>query len=231
MTADHTSFDSAQSSAKQVTAATNRLDIVICNAEIMGVRTGLSKDGYEIQFAVSYLSHALLITLLQATLQATAEKHGDARVVLLSSNAFRFSPKGGIIFEDLNTTQENLGMGSKWLRYGQSKLAMVLCAKLLARHNEKITTVAIHPGVIHTRLVNNLPFGDRLWVKATCLGQEIPLHEGVYNSCWAATTKDMKSGAMYEPVGRLATDTIYSGDEKLAQQLWEWINKVIQPYL
>jgi NAD(P)-dependent dehydrogenase (short-subunit alcohol dehydrogenase family) len=228
--ADHTSLESVQSAAEQAIAATDRLDIVICNAGIMGGSPGLAKDGYEVQFSVNYLSHALFISHLQPTLQDTAEKYGDARVVLLSSNGFRFTPKEGIVFHDLKTKQENLGMGSKWLRYGQSKLALVMYAKLLARHNAKITTVAIHPGVVYTALINGLPLGDRLWVKAMCVGQQIPLHEGAYNSCWAATSKDAKSGAMYEPVGKLAADSKLSGDEKLAQQLWDWTNKVLEPY-
>lgn len=230
VTADHTSLASVKLAATQIATATNRLDILICNAGIMGGLPGLSKDGYEIQFSVNYVSHALFIAHLQPTLQDTAEKHGDARIVLLSSNGFRFTPKEGIVFNDLRSTQENLGMGSKWLRYGQSKLALVLYAKLLARHNPKIMTVAIHPGVVFTGLVNNLPFGDRLWVKAMCVGQQISLHEGVYNSCWAATSKDAKSGAMYEPVGKLAADSKYSSDEKLAQRLWDWTNEVLETY-
>ncbi|OAF99636.1 NAD(P)-binding protein [Paraphaeosphaeria sporulosa] len=156
VTADHTSLES------RISAAIDRLDIVICNAGIMGDPAGLSKNGYEVQFSINYLSHALLITHLQQKLQDSAENNGDACIVLLSSNGFRFTPRGGVVFQDLTTTQENLGMGSKWLRYGQSKLALVLYAKLLARKYPKIRTVAIHPGVVYTGLGNNLPLGDRL---------------------------------------------------------------------
>jgi NAD(P)-dependent dehydrogenase (short-subunit alcohol dehydrogenase family) len=75
----------------------------------MAIAPGISQDGYEIQFAVNHLAHALLIKLCLPALQRAADKKGDARIVLLTSLGFKAAPKAGIIFKDLKTSQENLG--------------------------------------------------------------------------------------------------------------------------
>lgn len=69
----------------------------------------VSKDGYEIQFAINHLAHALLMKLCLPALQKAKDEKGDARVVSLTSLAFRSPPKAGIIFEDLKSSQGNLG--------------------------------------------------------------------------------------------------------------------------
>jgi NAD(P)-dependent dehydrogenase (short-subunit alcohol dehydrogenase family) len=93
------------------------LDILICNAGIMAVPAGLSKDGYEIQFATNCLRHAMLIKQLLPNLMKTAEKPGsDVRIILLTSVGWRGHPKDGIQFSTLNTVQDSL-LG-RWVRYG-----------------------------------------------------------------------------------------------------------------
>ena len=57
--------------------------------------------------------------------------------MLLSSTAFKYTPKGGIVFQNLKTAKENLGIGGKWIVYSQSKLAMVLYARILAKKHTK----------------------------------------------------------------------------------------------
>ncbi|KAF2868079.1 hypothetical protein BDV95DRAFT_645440 [Massariosphaeria phaeospora] len=183
-----------------------------------GRTTGLSKDGYEIQFAINFLAHALLIRILLPALEETFATEADARIVLL----------------DLKTPQENLDLGSKWLRYAQSKLAMMLYAKLLAKRYPNFASIAIHPGIALTGLVEDQLFGDRLWLKTATFGQNIPVQEGVYNACWAATArigKDQRvAGGMFQPVGIRTRDTKFSSDEELAERLWEWTEEQLESY-
>ena len=75
----------------------------------MAIPTGVSKDGYEIQFAINHLAHALLIKLCLPALLNAAEEKGDARIVILTSLAFKSTSKEGIIFKDLKSDQSNLG--------------------------------------------------------------------------------------------------------------------------
>jgi NAD(P)-dependent dehydrogenase (short-subunit alcohol dehydrogenase family) len=206
----------------------SRLDILICNAGRMGGPPGLTKDGYEVQFGINYLSHALFTKRFIPILQTTASTYGESRVINLTSQGYTMHT-GGIPFEDLKTTQENIGMaGKQWARYGQSKFAQVLHTSELAKRYPEITAVAIHPGVVHTNLVEGLPLFDRLFVKLMTFGQSIPLEQGSYNTCWAATCADKKaldSGAIYYPVGVQQKHTKAASDEKLWKDLWEWTDQ------
>jgi NAD(P)-dependent dehydrogenase (short-subunit alcohol dehydrogenase family) len=233
---NQTSLESVQSAAKRFLGLSDRLDIFIANAGVMGGDPGVSKDGYEVQFAINYLSHALFVKLLLPILERTASSHKDARIVLLSSSAFNFPPAGGIIFEDLKSEQTNLPIGilrAKWYRYGQSKLAMVLHAQDLATRHPRVTTVALHPGVINTGLIEDKPLWDRLFLKLATYGQAIPLQQGAWNTCWAATSPvgdKLKSGGMYQPVGVPMKGTKYSESVELRERLQKWTEEELQSY-
>jgi NAD(P)-dependent dehydrogenase (short-subunit alcohol dehydrogenase family) len=229
-----------QAAAREITSQVSKIDILICNAGIMAGPPGLTDEGYEVQFGVNFLAHALWIKLLLPDLErgaSASEEQGDARIVLLTSLAFQVGPKAGIVFDDLKTTQENLGFQSHFTRYGQSKLAMVLYAKALAKRYESITTVAIHPGVINTAIISEQPFWAwlslRVFIFLGLLGAELSLAEGAYTSCWAATSargKDLVSGGLYEPVGKPLADTKQSADEALQERLWEWTEDQLEAY-
>lgn len=72
----------------------------------MAVPPATSKDGYEIQFAVNHMAHALIIKLCLPALQRAQ----NARIVCITSMAFKSAPPGGILFKDLKSDQSNLGM-------------------------------------------------------------------------------------------------------------------------
>eukprot|EP01090_Pellita_catalonica_P003934 TRINITY_DN13658_c0_g1_i1.p1 TRINITY_DN13658_c0_g1~~TRINITY_DN13658_c0_g1_i1.p1 ORF type:complete len:320 (+),score=44.75 TRINITY_DN13658_c0_g1_i1:254-1213(+) len=124
------------------------LSLLINNAGLMAPPFSLSKDGFELQFAVNHLAHFLLTNLLLPSL----EKH--ARVITLSSIA-HFS--GTMPFHNLPTYND----GARYegtSAYGTSKLANVLFAYELQRRLRKrekykcIRSYAAHPGVIRTSL-------------------------------------------------------------------------------
>ncbi|KAI9239388.1 MAG: hypothetical protein BYD32DRAFT_450271 [Podila humilis] len=73
-----------------------------------------------------------------------------SRIVVLSSLAHEFHPKGGIDFETIN--DENVT--SNFQRYGRSKLANLLFAKALARRlkDERVYVNIAHPGYVATEL-------------------------------------------------------------------------------
>jgi len=96
-------------------------------------------------------------------------------------------------------------MTAKFDLYGQSKLAGVVYASELSKHYPKITTAAIHPGVIYTGLIDHMGILKRILVKVySSTLKHLNLQEGAYNTLWAATSADksaLKSGGVYEPVG------------------------------
>lgn len=131
----------------------------------------LTEDGYEMQFGVNCLAHALLVKLFLPMLLERAElPHSDVRVVVLTSSAYRLAPKTGVDFKNVRTKQDS-GPGARWTRYGQSKTAGLLLSVELARHYPQITSTVVHPGVINTGLVSGLPLGAKLVVHVGCFVQ------------------------------------------------------------
>lgn len=146
---DLASLASVQKAVKQVLSTAQRMDLLFCNAGILGAPASLTKDGYEIHFGVNHLGHALLIKLLIPTLLKTVDLPSDVRVVTTSSDGYRFHASDGIVFKDLRTTQENLtfmGKFGAWLRYFQSKLANIVYTVELAKRYPIVKFIAVHPG-------------------------------------------------------------------------------------
>ncbi|MCJ1358680.1 MAG: Ankyrin-3 [Icmadophila ericetorum] len=226
------SLDSVVEAVKNFNAQSTRLDILICNAGIMAVKPGLTKDGYEIQFGTNHLGHALLIKQLLPTLLRTAEDPGsDVRIVILSSEGHKAgTPRAGIQFSTLKTPQKS-GIAGEWTRYAQSKLANILYARELARRYPSILTVAVHPGVINTSLIGTLGAFNRALVHVTTIGQMISLNEGSFNTLWASTARreDVGTGEYYVPVG-VEGGSKKSRDAKLAGELWEWTERELGKY-
>jgi NAD(P)-dependent dehydrogenase (short-subunit alcohol dehydrogenase family) len=148
---DLSSFVSIRKAVSDFALLSSRLDLLICNSSICIVSPSLTADGYEMQFGVNHLGHTLLIKLLLPTLlRPSLQPPEDVRIVLLASSAHDWGPKEGIIFNGLQTTQENLSCKQ---RYGQSKLANIVYAREMARWYPAIKTVAVSPGNVDTSIM------------------------------------------------------------------------------
>jgi WW domain-containing oxidoreductase len=139
---------SVQSCVETVKRMNLKLDAIICNAGIMALPKLEKAFGYELQFFTNHIGHFILVTGLTDSLAETG------RVVMLSSDAHRAAPKGGIAFDNLSG-EKSYGA---WSAYGQSKMANILFAKELSRrfNGTKKTANALHPGVIKTNLARNM---------------------------------------------------------------------------
>jgi NAD(P)-dependent dehydrogenase (short-subunit alcohol dehydrogenase family) len=217
----------------------DRLDILLNNAGIIVKPAVLSTDGYEIQFATNYLGHAMLTRELMPTLLKTAqEPNADVRVVSLTSAGYEFhrAIKGGISFDELDagSTMSRMMLGG-WIRYGQSKFANILFAKELARRHPKLTSVAIHPGLVNTPMNTDMAGWSKIFVNVTSRisGEKwLAPHEGVLNQLWCAVGVEkgvLRNGGYYTPGGVDSTEklTAEARDEALAERLWEWTEKVL----
>jgi len=236
---DLASLASVQAGAKKFLNTNTRLDKLICNAGVMALPPGLTKDGYEIQFGTNHMGHALLVKLLIPTMIETAKQPGtDVRVVFLSSEGATSHPFGGIIFKDLKTPQSFTILGP-WQRYGQSKLANVLFTAELARRykDSGILFLSVHPGVFNTGLVKELGWGQRALVWGANLGRvkdEKKEGQGAWNTCWAATAKktakgnNIVNGEFYFPVGEPGKKIRDVSNAKLAGELYEWTEKELE---
>jgi NAD(P)-dependent dehydrogenase (short-subunit alcohol dehydrogenase family) len=137
--ADLSSLAGARQLAAAVLADHKRLDVLISNAGIGSRTQGAaerreSADGYELRFAVNYLSGFLLARLLLALLKASA----PSRIVNVASLG-----QHPIDFDDVMITKGYTGSRA----YAQSKLAQIMFTIDLARELEgsDVTVNSLHP--------------------------------------------------------------------------------------
>src|SRR4051812_10727157 len=135
---DLSSLAGARQLAEAVVADHERLDVFISNAGI-GSRSGgagrlESADGYELRFAVNYLSGFLLGHLLLPLLKASA----PSRIVNVASLG-----QHPIDFDDVMLNKNYSGSRA----YAQSKLAQIMFSIDLARELEGsgVTVNSLHP--------------------------------------------------------------------------------------
>jgi NAD(P)-dependent dehydrogenase (short-subunit alcohol dehydrogenase family) len=138
--ADLGSMTQVRALAAQVLRDYDRLDILVNNAGIgRGADTSIrseSEEGYELRFAVNYLSHFYLTHTLLPLLRESA----PARIVSITSTA-----QNPIDFENVMLEREYDGARA----YGQSKLAQIMMTIDLAQELEGtgVTINAVHPAV------------------------------------------------------------------------------------
>ncbi len=120
------------------------LKVLVNNAGVYMNAFGRSADGFEMTFAVNHLAHFLLTNLLLEPLR----KAGRARVVHVSSVAHT---RGAFELDTINEPSTF----SPYRAYAASKLANVLFSNALARRlrADGVTSNALHPGVITTKLL------------------------------------------------------------------------------
>ncbi|KAF1967762.1 NAD(P)-binding protein [Bimuria novae-zelandiae CBS 107.79] len=215
---DMASLASVKRAADRVLTAESRLDILMSNAGVMAVPAGVTEDGYESQFGTNHMGPSLFTKLLLLLLSKTATApDSDVHIVNLSSELFKSAPMGGILFDSLKTPQSEI---SSMARYGQSKLADALHTHILAQKYPQIKSVALHPSVVNTGLLDTFKkdhpiIGGLVGVVAGIFLTNV--HDGAKRQLWAATapSKEVKNGAITK-------------DEALAERLWEWTNKELE---
>ena len=144
--ADFSSLEEVRRLAAAITERTPRIDVLVNNAGAIFVKRALSKDGYEMTFAVNHLAPFLLTHLLLDALKAG----GQSRVVTTASNAHRSAK---IAFDDLQLTRKYSPMGA----YAVSKLANILFTRGLAKRLQDtgVTATCLHPGFVRTNFGGN----------------------------------------------------------------------------
>jgi len=167
-----------------------RLDLLILNAGIMGPPRSKTAQGFELQFGVNHLGHFALTGALLPLVQATE----GSRVVVVSSTA---ANRGPMHFDDLQFEKRRY---SRWLAYGQSKLANQLFAMELQRRlraaGSSVLVTAAHPGWTATAL-------QRTSVLARVIGRFVAMQppQGALPTLRAATDPDAAPGDYYGPDG------------------------------
>src|SRR5215208_6347027 len=141
--ADLSSLAAVRDLADRLLSEYDRLDVLVNNAGIIVQERKESEDGYELTFAVNYLSHFLLTSLLLPLLKGSA----PARIVNVAS-----AGQSPIDFDDPMLERGYDAMKA----YSQSKLAQITFTFELAERLQYagVTVNALHPAsLMDTKMV------------------------------------------------------------------------------
>jgi NAD(P)-dependent dehydrogenase (short-subunit alcohol dehydrogenase family) len=220
---DLTSLDAVRSSADQLKAEHQRIDLLINNAGVMYTDKDTTKDGFELQFGTNHLGHFALTGLLLDRLLPV----DGSRVVTVSSIGHRII--ADIHFDDLQWERSY----NRVAAYGQSKLANLMFTyelqRRLALKGATTTALAAHPGGSDTELTRNIPrmlkpAVDVIW---PLMSQSAEM--GALPTLRAATDPSAEGGQYYGPDGlgeqrghpKVVKSSKKSHNEDVQRRLWE----------
>ena len=227
---DLSSFDSIKACAAAFFRTGDHLDLLFLNAGVAVIAPALTSEGYEMQFGVNHMGHALLTQLLMPKLLQTSRGGADVRIVVISSDAANhFLPKSGLALGQMHAANPFSSM----TLYSHSKLANVLFAAKLAETYRGITTTAAHPGTVKSEIwgkgdgakLLSVMFAPVVWLTG------VSTEEGARSQLWCGTAErkssaasgGVESGSFYVPVGKKQNRP--ASDRAQMEELWRWTNE------
>ncbi len=222
-------LDSVVRCAEAIRSLNTPLDMLICNA---GYRGGGNDrelvNGVEKHFAINHLGHFVLVNRLLERLFFARQ----GRIVMVSSRAaYRDVGEKGIDLGDLGMRREY----SDRLAYGQSKLANALFSLRLAEllRGTRITSNALHPGLINTEIDRNLnPVLRAGFGLLTALTGKT-VEQGAATSCYVATNPQLgaTSGQFFENCNAVTIADSHLHNQRLAGELMQISESLTADYL
>ncbi|GEM_PF-30719 len=215
--------------AEKIRSLRAPIDILVCNAGYRGGGNDRERvNGVEKHFAINHLGHFLLVNRIADRMYFAWQ----GRVVVVASRtAYTKAPAEGIRFDDLSLRDGY----SDSMAYGHSKLANALFSLGLAARlrGTRITSNALHPGVINTGIDRNLNgLTQRLFgIYAAARGKSIP--EGAATSCFVATSPLLgsTSGAWFEDCNAVTVADGHLYDTAMADRLWSVSETLLADHL
>ncbi|NTS39365.1 SDR family NAD(P)-dependent oxidoreductase [Flavisolibacter sp. BT320] len=214
--ADFSSLQEVKQLSEEVLSNHSSLHVLINNAAIGGGPKGeatreLSKDGYELRFAVNHLSHFLLTQNLLSHLKASA----PARIVNVSSIG-----QSPLNFDDLQLEKRYQSFDA----YCKSKLAQVLYGFSLAEtlKDAGIAVNSLHPATLMDTNMVHRYFGK---VSATVAEGADAVMQLVFAEDTAGVT-----GAFFNQFTEARANT-QAYDEAARKKLWQASEAMTKAYL
>lgn len=215
--------------AEELGKLESKLHILISNAGIMGVPYKLSKDGYEIQYQVNFVSHFLLTFKVLPYLNNAIDEGVTPRVITLSSIGHNMSYK---YFHPSTKFDKSPNFYFTWLRYGNAKAAAIEFMKKFAVEYPDILSASVHPGVIiDTELYNHWKNLAVIGLAAKGLFSAVDKVIGIFTEEGALATlraaldptltlKD--SGAYYVDGGEVGKPSKVASNQENIDTTWTW---------
>jgi retinol dehydrogenase 14 len=209
--ADFSSLQEVKTLSDQLHEKYDRLDVLINNAGVYMKQRELSKDGFEMTFAVNHLAHFMLTHLLMDLVKKAAH----SRIINVASMAHAHE----MDFDNLQAEKFFDG----YTAYSLSKLCNIIFTYELARRLEgtSITVNCLHPGVIKTKLLRvgwGMGGGS--------------LSSGSKTSVYLASSPEVeKVTGRYYANSRPAISAKVSHDPVFQNKLWQMSERFIAPLL
>ncbi|XP_020287622.1 dehydrogenase/reductase SDR family member on chromosome X-like isoform X4 [Pseudomyrmex gracilis] len=202
-----------------------------CNMEVIiaGVMFSLvyttTKDGFEEQWAINYLSHFLLTFLLLPLLEAGGQPDSCSRIINVTSCA---NTIGDMNFNYIKNCSKNTYC--RHLSYAESKLAQTVFTitlhKLLKNRSVNVQVYSVHPGIVRTDLFKNTFFAqDGKWLTTLWKTPE----QGAIPIVYVAVNKDVeiKSGTYFSNCKEVAAPSL-ALKEDIQKELFELTLKQVK---
>ncbi|KAK9476190.1 hypothetical protein V1514DRAFT_337700 [Lipomyces japonicus] len=149
-----------------------RLDMIICMAGITQPpfkERVVTEDGIESQWAINYLAHYHLLTLLAPALKVQPPGR-DVRVILSSCSSYVL---GDLDVNDLEFVKRQYPVNKPWRVFGASKLALIMFAKEFQTQfdnykrpdgqENNVRVYLANPGFVRTASLRNFITLGSLW--------------------------------------------------------------------
>ncbi|KAK9480339.1 hypothetical protein V1514DRAFT_276522 [Lipomyces japonicus] len=199
---DFESQKNAVQAAKLFAKLEPKVDIIVANAGVAGIKSELTAEGWERTFA--HLGHFAFVTTLLPLIRSSAEQAGDSeiRIVVTSSRSYeRASPLELTALQDtFKGTFAPLVAYDLLSRYSRSKLANLYFARQLSLQLRELPNVYVnahHPGLIATNIfhLENSPLPR--WMQFVAYWQArllgIPVDDGAKAALFLAADKRVVS--------------------------------------
>ena len=184
-----------------------RLDVLINNAAIFKRGRSVSPAGLELMFSTNHLGPFLLSYYLLDLLKATA----PARVLTITA------PSTSLLdFGDLQGERRFNPLAA----FGASKMANLLFTAELARRLEGtgVTANAVHPGLIRSNLMADLPFPVR-WVLR--LISASPAKAAAMVAELASAPELTETSGVFFKAGKPVAFDAYTRNPEVGRTLWD----------
>lgn len=197
---------------------------------------GVTRDGYESQWQVNYLSHFLLTELLldppsggHGAAGGGGRPPGDVRVVAVTSMTHH---GGRLHFDDINFRRKYRPLAA----YAQSKLAIVAATNELQRRRPDITAVSVHPGLVDTKLARGFFYSKtpRLlhWLLAPLFPYILKTpQEALATMMFAITAPPSLVAGQYVADGGIRRSSALATQLPEAGRLWAASVAMVAPYM
>jgi len=216
--ADFASLQAVREAAAEIGRRYAAVHVLVNNAGIASKPRLLSKDGFELTFAVNHLAPFLFTRELLPLLRAGE----PSRIVTVASVAQRH---GRIDFDDLQSEKNYRG----FLAYGKSKLANVLFTYELASRlpGSGVTANCLHPGAVATDMLRQLPWLLYAVISPFLLTPE----QGAATPVFLASSPQVEgvSGGYYVK-SKAARSSPRSYDVDARKRLWEVSEAIVDAH-